>query len=95
MTYLPGFDVSVVTLSADSPEAKGYCDVAIGWFDGRRTDDHAGVHEVIVGYWQRSEHEGLQHWQEFLREGLIGESEAQLWAEDAWVPQRADEEKLA
>jgi len=34
--------------SFDSPDALGYSDIAVAWFDGPATEDHAGLWKVLV-----------------------------------------------
>jgi len=41
LIWLPGFDRWVLTYSADSPDAMGYCDIALGWIgpDDEESDE--------------------------------------------------------
>lgn len=51
VAYLPGFDRYLVTASQDSLEMHGYTDAAIGHFPFTEAVA-AGVHRVIVDWWQ-------------------------------------------
>jgi len=49
-TWLPGYEVTIMSASADSPDAHGYCDRAVGWFNG--AFDRQKAAEAIAAYWQ-------------------------------------------
>jgi len=84
VTWLPVYDVFVVTESADSPDTLGYCDRALSWFDAD-TPLEAGAKRAIAGDWQRQHNEWEQeHWQHFLDEGLISTEAAWAWAAEVW-----------
>ncbi len=90
VTWLPVYDVFVVTESADSPDALGYCDRAMGWFDAV-TPLEAGAKRVIAGDWQHQYDEwDQQHWENFWDEGLISTAEAWAWAADIWGEEEDD-----
>ena len=92
LTWLPVYDVYVVTESADSPEALGYCDRALGWFDVD-TPIEEGAKRAIVGDWQRQHNEWSQeHWENFWDEGLISTEKVWSWAAEVW--EQEEEEVL-
>lgn len=84
-TYVPGFDHTIVTASADCPEAfGGVCDLAIGAF-GWETSILDGSRRVIMSDWryQRREHE-QQRWAYLFDTGIVGKAEAEAWADVVW-----------
>jgi len=92
VTWLPVYDVYVITESADSPDALGYCDRALGWFDAD-TPLREGAKRVIAGDWQRQHNEwDQQHWEHFWDEGLITTAEAWEWAAGVWSEDEGAEE---
>jgi hypothetical protein len=85
LAWLPVYDVFVVTESADSPEALGYCDRALGWF-GVDTPVTEGAKRVIAGDWQhRYDEWGQEQWEHFLDAGLVSSGEVWSWAAEVWV----------
>jgi hypothetical protein len=84
LVWLPGFDRWVLTYSADSPDAMGYCDFALGAF-GEEHDWRESAREILVADWrfQWSEWEQTP-WQEFWGTGLVTEEEAMAWRAEAW-----------
>ena len=85
-TYVPGFDRSVVTASADCPEIfGGVCDVAIGSF-GREVSIIRGSRDIIMSdwSWQRGECE-QQRWVYLFDTGLVSKAEAHAWADQVWA----------
>lgn len=88
---IPGYEVCIVTGSADSPDANGYCDFAIGWYLGGVSDtDKAG--EVIRAWWSRQHDCGQQRWACLFGTGGVDEETAERWADDVWGSEEADEE---
>jgi hypothetical protein len=83
-TFLPGFDGSVVTASADSTDAYGYTDIAIGWFVAT-VDWRTGCKRVITDWWrQRLEYDG-EAWEYLFNAGAVPEEEAYKWREEIWT----------
>ncbi len=84
VTYLPYYDVFVVTGSADSPDARGYCDRSLGFFSPDK-DTKEGSREIIQADW-REQYEGWdqQHWAYLFYTGLVSEEEAYEWAAAIW-----------
>jgi hypothetical protein len=84
-TYVPGFDHTVVTASADCPEAfGGACDLAIGAF-GWETSTLDGSRRVIMSDWQRQRREhGQQCWAYLFDAGIVDKAEAEAWADVVW-----------
>jgi len=87
-TYVPGFDRSVVTASADCPEVfGGVCDVAIGSF-GPEVPIIQGCRDIMISdwSWQRGECD-QQRWVYLFDTGLVSKAEAQAWADEVWADQ--------
>ena len=84
-TYVPGFDHTVVTASADCPEAfGGVCDLAIGAF-GWETSTLDGSRRVIMSDWQRQRREhGQECWAYLFDTGIVDKAEAEAWADVVW-----------
>jgi hypothetical protein len=89
---IPGYEVCIVTGSADSPDAHGYCDFALGWYAGGVSDvDKAG--EIIRAWWagQLMGHD-QQRWAYLFGTGAVDEQTAERWADAVWGTEDADEE---
>lgn len=83
-TWIPGYDRFAVTDSADCPDAHGYADLAIGHF-GKEEGLVAGSRQVVVADWRRRIGEyGQGRWAYLFGEGLVDETEAKAWADEAW-----------
>jgi hypothetical protein len=89
-TYVPGFDRTVVTASADCTEIFGVCDVAIGAF-GPEVSILQGSRDIIVSdwSWQRAEWD-QQRWVYLFDTGLVSEAEARTWADEVWTDHPGD-----
>ena len=91
--YVPGFDRTVVTASADSNDAFGVCDVAIGSF-GPSESMLQGSRRIIVSDWSAQLAKwDQQRWQYLFDTGLVSEAEAQAWAEEVWPEPRDEDEE--
>lgn len=91
-TYLPGFESFVVTLSADSPEAYGYNDVAIGHFSGD-ADFDVEVERVICEFWARhTSSDPDMAWADLVSGGYIDARTAYVWRERVWGVEEDDED---
>jgi hypothetical protein len=92
VTALPGYGVCIVTASADSPDAYGYCDVAIGWFQGDVRDiEQSG--ECVRSWWSQQKGEGgLERWSCLFSTGDVDEEAAARWADEVW-PSGADDDE--
>jgi hypothetical protein len=90
-TYVPGFDRSVVTASADCPEMfGGVCDVAIGSF-GPEVPIIQGCRDIMISDWGWQREECDQpRWAYLFDTGLVSKAEAQAWADEVW-DNRCDE----
>jgi len=84
VAWLLIYNIYVVTESADSPDAFGYCDRAIGWSPPQiSTKD--GAHKVIASDWTHRYREWNQHpWVELLATGVISDADAQAWSDEVW-----------
>ena len=90
VTSLPGYDVSVVTASADSPDTHGYADRAIGWFPGSaRTVDKA--RQVLVSYWVSQRECGQDRWEYLFDAGAFDERTADELADAVWAVEEVKE----
>jgi len=84
LVWLPGFERFVLTYSADSPDAFGYCDFALGWVQPE-SDWRAAVREMLVEDWRFQFNAWNQSpWAYVWGEGLIKEEEALAWRREAW-----------
>jgi len=84
VTYVPVYDVYIVTASADSPDRWGFCDRAIGWFPPQ-TSIKDGAHGIVTAGWRYQYRECNQHpWVELLANGLISDADAEAWSEEVW-----------
>jgi len=84
VTWLPLYDVHVVTQSADCPDAFGYCDFAIGHFSNS-TKIVAKAAEVMRDDWEWSKEEWDQpRWAYLFGTGLIDNPMAEKLAEEVW-----------
>ena len=84
VTWVPIYDEYVVTQSADSPDAFGYCDFAIGHFP--KTDDFvtAAAKEIKKNWeWQRDKF-CQYRWAYLFDNGLIDEATAIRLREEIW-----------
>jgi hypothetical protein len=94
LTWVPHYDRFVVTASADSPDALGYCDFALGHF-GIKTPIMEGVKEIICMDWlnQKLDSE-QQRWAYLFDTDLISAADAEAWADEVRPAERsaADEE---
>jgi hypothetical protein len=84
VTWVPMYDEYVVTQSADSPDAFGYCDFAIGHFP--KTDDFVptATEEIRSNWeWQRDQF-SQSRWAYLFGNGLIDEATAIRLREEVW-----------
>jgi hypothetical protein len=84
-TYIPLFDRTVVTASADSPETFGGVSVvAIGAF-GSETSILEGSRCIIISDWtnQWRQHD-QERWAYLFDTGIISKAEADAWADEVW-----------
>jgi hypothetical protein len=88
LTWLPQYDRYVVTASADSPDAFGYCDFALGEF-GIKTPVKEGAKEIICSDWfDQMVDLDQQRWAYLFDTDLISEAEAEAWADEVWARAR-------
>jgi hypothetical protein len=84
-TYVPLLDRTVVTASADCPEAfGGVSDVAIGAF-GSETSILEGSRRIIISDWtnQWRRHD-QERWAYLFDTGIVSKAEADAWADEVW-----------
>ena len=85
VTWVPIYDEYIVTQSADSPDAFGYCDFAIGHFPA--TDDFVqrAADEIKSDWgWQRDQF-SQSRWAYLFGNGLIDETTAIQIREEVWA----------
>ena len=84
-TYVPVFDRTVVTASADCPELfGGVCDVAVGAF-GSDTSFLEGSRRIITSEWTNQWREHNQkRWVYLFDTGIVSKAEADAWADEVW-----------
>ena len=84
LVWVPLFEKWVVTASADSPDAFGYCDFALGYF-GRGAPIEKSVSTIIKGDWQAQyTHYEQERWAYLFDFALIGQHTAEQWADEVW-----------
>ena len=84
LVWLPGFDRWILSYSADSPDAMGYCDFALGWA-GPDDDWREAVKQILMDDWRFQFNEWNQGpWAYVWRPGLITDEEAMAWRAEAW-----------
>lgn len=92
VTYVPIYDVYVVTASNDCTDLYGYADRALGWFEAS-TPVVEGSKAVIVANWKSLAGDcDQERWQDLWRPGLIDEATAYAWAEEVWPEPVCEEE---
>ncbi len=84
VTWVPIYDEYIVTQSADSPDAFGYCDFAIGRFP--KTDGFvAAAANELKGDWEwQSDQCCQERWEYLFDSGLIDEATAVQLREEVW-----------
>jgi hypothetical protein len=84
LVWLPGYERFVLTYSADSPEAMGYCDFALGSV-GPDEDWREAARRILVNNW-RAQFDGWDQapWVQLWGTGLVTEEEAFAWRAEAW-----------
>lgn len=83
VTWLPGYDVSIVTASADSPDTHGYCDFAIGWFEGP-ANNLARAADCLTGHWITQKGYCQERWAYLFDAGAFDEAAANALADAVW-----------
>jgi hypothetical protein len=84
LVWLPGFDRWVLAYSADSTDAFGYCDFALGAI-GPDEDWREAVRRLLVNDWRFQFSEWDQSpWAYVWRAGLVRTDEAMAWRREAW-----------
>jgi hypothetical protein len=82
--WLPTYDRFVLIYSADSSDAFGYCDFALGTVAARK-GWRRDVRRILVADW-RAQFDGWeqQPWSDLWDTGQISEREAMAWRARAW-----------
>lgn len=80
VTWLPVYDVYVVTASQDSPDVSGYTEIAIDHFTADKPFKKT-VFRTIQNHWSESAACGQGRWEEFFNEGLINARQAERIAD--------------
>ena len=84
LVWLPEFDQWVLTYSADSTDAFGYCDFALGAM-GPDENWREAVKQILVDDWHFQFSEWNQSpWAYLWGTGLVTEEEAMAWRAEAW-----------
>lgn len=85
LVWLPEFDRWLLIDSADSPDARGYCDFALGSI-GPEEDWRAAVRGILVDDWRYQFNQWDQApWAYVWRPGLVTTDEAMAWRAEAWA----------
>jgi hypothetical protein len=80
-----------VTASADSPDALGYCDFALGSF-GIETPIKEGSCAIIRADWEAQREWDQQRWEYLFSTGLVSNAEANALADLVWSSEQHDEQ---
>lgn len=84
VTWVPLYDCFVVTQSADSPDAFGYCDIAIGHFPNTKNFVDEAT-KIIEKDWKwQFENFEQSRWAYLFGAGLIEEERAIEMRETVW-----------
>jgi hypothetical protein len=84
LTWVPFYNVNVVTVSTDGPELYGFCDFAIGYFE-ENIDRITTAASCIASDWAGAAGDCNQpRWTEVLECGLINEEQAKELANEIW-----------
>lgn len=84
LVWVPHYERWVVTASADSTDAFGYCDFALGSITSNETVEEA-VGKLIRSDWRRQfDTYGQKRWAYLLDVGLINKEKAEQWADLVW-----------
>ena len=88
-TWVPGYEVAIVTASSDSSDAYGGCtDLAIGAAEASDDLAKAGL-DSAAWVWQELLGEGdQQRWAIVEEEGIVSRAQAEAMADDVWGPRR-------
>lgn len=87
LVWVPLYERWVVTASADSTDAFGYCDFAIGSFNRDQSID-ATVGEIIKRDWKTMSKEyGQERWAYLFDNSMANKKLASRWADEVWGPE--------
>lgn len=93
VAWLPGFDRWILVYSADSPDALGYCDIALGSF-APDVEGSAAVRGLLVADWRRQAEEwSREPWESLWSEENVSEDEALAWRGEAWKEEGGEEDE--
>jgi len=89
LVWLPGYERFVLTYSADSPDAMGYSDFALGSV-GPEDDWREAVRQILVKDWrQQFNGWGQWPWAQLWGTGPVTAEEALAWRAEAWRGQES------
>jgi hypothetical protein len=84
VTYVPGYDRFVVTVSQDSPDRYGCEDFVLGWFSSRR-DLRLSAGRVLSRFWRHLYNTcGQERWEECWATGIMISDYAEHLANRLW-----------
>jgi hypothetical protein len=83
-TYLPGYNIYVVTASQDCDDVHGFTDEAIDYFEADNPEQISEPATAIVKYWWVDQEPNQYPWVEVLNFGEIGEQEAWDLRDEVW-----------
>ena len=84
VTYLPGYDIYLVTLSNDSSDTLGYTDLAIGFFKSANHEINSNSAALIKQWWSSLKKSGQDHWSEVIASGIIMKNDVISLRDDIW-----------
>ena len=84
LTWVPHYNVNVVTVSTDGPELYGFCDFSIGYFKENINRITSAANFVASDWAVAVENSNQPRWVEVLESGLINEEQAEALADQVW-----------
>jgi hypothetical protein len=87
VTFLPYYEVYIVTVSSDSNDTYGYPDIAIG-FSASNISIQETIRKVVTTWWADNAPDNPDGWADFLIDGEIDESTARRFLKNAMARRR-------
>jgi hypothetical protein len=84
-TWVPLYEVWVVTVSYDTPEVVGYASVAIGWFDGTGEMAQRALQVIRDDWTWQLNTVGVYRWAEVWDPGLFSIEQLESVADEVWA----------
>lgn len=86
VTFLPGYDLCIVTISLDSADAYGYTDFALGCFESFEGDDVAEKAARVIQSWWQYLHDNKRTpvWTALQKSGIVDAQTAFRLRDEVW-----------